>query len=243
MNHERAKHERLIHERLIHERAKHELKQASAPRLPRGARRSRLLKRGRSVRVSHICLDLDVRDLNTLLAEFLPEPDIRVVDIRTDGVHGHVRLWWWNIDFVARPCASGPAVIAVDVSAHKLVPIPSAIVHFHLREAMKDAPPGVDVIRQTLTVHLPSVLKPFGLSLEVQEFRAHDGYIRIVADNVEWNHAQRFFRRVDSVPADTMPPPRRPVDARWPAESRSGDLPPTSGARPAGVDAAADGRS
>ncbi|MBX5437545.1 MAG: hypothetical protein IRZ33_10070 [Alicyclobacillaceae bacterium] len=145
------------------------------------------------MRVSHIALDLSVQDLNSILAEWVEKVPLRIVDIDEAGIRGQVRLWWWNIDFTARPSVHNSSEIAVDISAHKLVPIPPALVHLHLREAVKDAPPGVDVIRQTLTVHLPSLLRPFGLSLAVQELRTGHGCLHIVVDNVEWAQVRRWL--------------------------------------------------
>jgi hypothetical protein len=137
------------------------------------------------VRISTVTIELSTEDINSLLEEFASETRIRLTDISPDGIRGHVKLFLWNVDFLAKPSFGIHSDVSLDVSAHKLVPIPSAIVQRQLKEAVKDAPPGVDVIRQALRVHLPSLLEPFGISLGLQELQCHQGFVRVTVDSVQ----------------------------------------------------------
>jgi hypothetical protein len=138
------------------------------------------------VRLSQVIVYVSVDDLNRAIEELAPDAKARVVRIDGDGIHGEVRLWIWSIDFLARPSIGADGQVSIEVSAQKLVPIPSAIVERQLRMAVKDAPVGVDVIQQTLRIHLSSLLKPFGVSLALRELRTVDGYLRIAAEAVEF---------------------------------------------------------
>lgn len=119
-----------------------------------------------------------------MIAEFAPEAKITVTHVDESGIYGQVKLLLWNVDFVARLSCTAEGEVSIEVAAHKLVPIPGMIVNRQLREAVKDAPPGVDVIQQALKVHLPSLLRPFGASLGIQEIRTYSGYIRLKVDKV-----------------------------------------------------------
>jgi len=137
------------------------------------------------VRVSQVTIDLTSQDINEMIEEFAEDVKIQVTDIREDGIHGHVKLLLWNIDFTARPSTTGDGEVSLIVAAHKLVPIPSAIVERQLKSAVKDAPAGIDVIQQAIKVHLPSLLSPFGISLNVKELRAYQGFLRISVHGVQ----------------------------------------------------------
>jgi hypothetical protein len=146
------------------------------------------------VRVSYLGIRLTASDLNESIAEFAPSIQLRINEIREDGMHGQLKFLLWNIDFVAQPSSlQDGSTIFVDVSAHKLIPIPSSLVQYQLKEAMKDAPPGIDVLRQTIKVHLPSILKPFNASLRVREFQCHQGYVSIVFEDCRVSDVRRFF--------------------------------------------------
>ncbi len=146
------------------------------------------------MRVSQLGIRLTATDLNEAVAEFAPSVQLRVTEIREDGLHGQLKFLLWNIDFVAQPSAmQDGSTVYLDVSAHKLIPIPMTLVQYQLKEAMKDAPPGIDVIRQTIKVHLPSILKPFSASLRVREFECHQGYVSIVFEDCRVSDVRRFF--------------------------------------------------
>lgn len=136
------------------------------------------------MRISHVTVDINTQDLNSLLEEFLPDSSVRIVDITESGIRGQVKLLLWSVDFIARP-ASGDDDVSLDISAYKMIPIPSALVQRSLKEAIKDAPAGVDVIRQSLRVHLPALLGPLGIDMTVRELRVYDGYLRVTVDNVQ----------------------------------------------------------
>ena len=135
------------------------------------------------MRISHITLTLTADDINSILEDFVPDGQIRVVDIIPDAIRGQVRFLWWNIDFIAKPATGPDAEVSIDIAAHKMVPIPAAIVNRQLKEAMRDAPPGIDVIRQSLKVRLSELLRPFGIDMQVSEFEALDGRVQIAVDN------------------------------------------------------------
>jgi len=135
--------------------------------------------------ISNVTIDLCTDDLNSLIQDLAPDLKIRLTDIDDNGLHGHVKLLFWNIDFVARPAFTTSGEVALDVTAHKLVPIPGSLVQHQLKEAIKDAPAGIEVIQQSLRVHLPSLLAPLGMSLKVREITMMNGMLRIaVADAV-----------------------------------------------------------
>ncbi|MBX6353557.1 MAG: hypothetical protein IRZ10_09510 [Thermoflavifilum sp.] len=138
------------------------------------------------MRISQVILHVSADDLNRAIAEFAPDTKARVTRIDSEGIHGEVRLWIWSVDLLLRPSVTADGQVAIEVSAQKLVPIPSAIVERQLRLAMKDAPAGVDVFQQALRVHLPSLLRPFGVSLALRELRTMDGYLRVAAEAVEF---------------------------------------------------------
>lgn len=135
------------------------------------------------MRVSHVEVRLSSADLNDWMAELSPDLKARIVDISESGVHGQIRLLVWNIDFVARPSADWATdTITLEISAHKLVNIPSALVERQLKEALKDGPPGVEVLRQSLRIHVPALLQPLGVTLRVKELRCQVGYLVLVLE-------------------------------------------------------------
>jgi hypothetical protein len=134
------------------------------------------------MRISNVSIELSTEDINSLLDEFASEARLRLTDISPDGLRGQVKLFLWNVDFLAKPSFGIHSEVSLDVSAHN---IPSAIVQRQLKEAVKDAPAGVDAIRQALKVHLPSLLQPFGISLGLKSLECHQGYIRVTVDSVQ----------------------------------------------------------
>lgn len=137
------------------------------------------------MRISTVSIELSTEDINSLLEEFASEARMRLTNISPDGIRGQVKFFLWNVDFLAKPSFGINSEVSLEVSAHKLVPIPPAIVQRQLKEAVKDAPPGVDAIRQALKVHLPSLLQPFGISLGLQSLECHEGFVRITVDSVQ----------------------------------------------------------
>lgn len=152
------------------------------------------------MRISRVNIELSADDVNSLIEEFAPDAPIRITHITRDGLYGQLKLLLWSVDFTAKvwcggendgstvgadgrgvPDAEGsvPSTVFVDVSAHKLVAIPSMIVERQLREAVKDAPDGIDVIRTTLRVHLPSLLIPLGVTMAMEALETADGALRI----------------------------------------------------------------
>ncbi|MCF8567808.1 hypothetical protein LLE49_24095 [Alicyclobacillus tolerans] len=136
------------------------------------------------MRVRQISIELNAQDLNEMLDEFVPDAKIRVLDIHEDGIRGQLKLLLWNIDFVARPMSQSPDELSLDITASKLVPIPSALVQRQLKEAMRTAPSGIDVIQQAIKVHIPSILSPFGVSLSIRELKPYDGFLRLGLNDV-----------------------------------------------------------
>lgn len=136
------------------------------------------------MRISNVSIRLTADDLNQWLIEAAPEVKLRIIEIKEDGIHGQFKFLMWNIDFLARPhCYKEREEIAVEISAHKLVNIPASIVQRSLQEAMKDAPTGVEVLRQILKLHVPSILEPLNIALKVEDFACRDGSIVLqVAD-------------------------------------------------------------
>ncbi len=146
------------------------------------------------MRVSHVEIRLTAADLNELIAEFAPDIQLRIMDIQSDGLRGQIKLLLWNIDFIAQPSSRAEGdQVSIDVTAHKLIPIPGALVQRQLKEAIKDAPPGVEVLQQSIKVHVPSILKPFDASIQIREFACHSGYIAIVLDECRVQDVRRFF--------------------------------------------------
>ncbi|GLG02558.1 hypothetical protein Alches_25990 [Alicyclobacillus hesperidum subsp. aegles] len=132
------------------------------------------------MRISNISFRLTKEDLNEMIAELAPDVRLRIVDIKSDGVHGQFRFLMWNIDFCARPyCNREKGEIAVEITARKLVNIPPALVQMSLQEAIKDAPSGIEVLRQSLKLNVPSILEPLQISLNVEDFSCVDGSLVI----------------------------------------------------------------
>lgn len=138
-----------------------------------------------SVRISRITVDISVDDLNSLLTDFLPDGNLRITSMTPEGIFGQLKFLLWNVDFTAIPFSTSEQDMNIEVTAHKLVTIPTAIVQRQLREAVKDAPPGIDVISQTLRVNVTSLLKPFGVSLNVHELQTYDGFLRLTVSGIE----------------------------------------------------------
>jgi hypothetical protein len=137
------------------------------------------------LRISHVRVDLAAEDINSLIADFAADANIHITHITPDGIHGQVKFLFWNIDFVARPSSDAENEVSVNVSAYKLVAIPDVIVNRQLREVVRDAPPGIDVIRNSLVMHVPSLLRTFGIGLKVKELQCHDGFVRLDVEDVE----------------------------------------------------------
>ncbi|RIV17280.1 hypothetical protein D2Q93_15545 [Alicyclobacillaceae bacterium I2511] len=151
------------------------------------------------MRIARIRVDLTADDINLLLLEWGTASVIRVTGVTSEGIRGQVKLLWWGVDFLAKPGMAVDGSATIEVSAFKLVPIPSALVEKRLREAMKDAPSGIDVIQQTLKVHLQSLLRPFGTNLNLAEFQCHDGYVRIGVDGLTLPRLQDLFAAIIEV--------------------------------------------
>lgn len=136
------------------------------------------------MRISHVCFQLTTDDLNGWLADLAPDFKLHIQEIRDGAVHGQLKFLMWNVDFVARPhCYKERDEIALEISAHKFVAIPVSIVERQLQEAMKDAPQGIEVLRQILKVHVPSILEPFNIHLKVTDFSCREGSLNIqIAD-------------------------------------------------------------
>ncbi|CAM3982075.1 hypothetical protein [Alicyclobacillus pomorum] len=137
------------------------------------------------MRISHVRVDLSADDINSLIRDFAVDSNLRITDIREDGIHGQVKLLFLNVDFIAKPSSGSEYEASIDIAAHKLVAIPGTVVNRQLREAMKDAPPGIDVIRNSLVVHIPSLLRALGVGIKIRELRCYNGYLRIHVDDVE----------------------------------------------------------
>ncbi|MFB5190687.1 hypothetical protein [Alicyclobacillus fastidiosus] len=136
------------------------------------------------MRISQVSLKLSADDINQWIHELAPEVKLRILEIRDDGIYGQLKFLMWNVDFIARPhCYKERDEIAVEISARKLVPIPASIVERSLQEAVKDAPQGIEVLRQVLKLHVPSILEPLKIGLKVQDFSCRAGSVVIdVAD-------------------------------------------------------------
>lgn len=136
------------------------------------------------MRISRVVVDLGIADLNEMLVDFLPDAKIRVTDIHEGGIIGQLKLLLWNIDFAARPTSGRSDELSLEIAASKLVPIPSLIVQRSLRDAIKDAPNGIDVIQQSLRVHLPSILNPLGIHVKIRELACHNGFVRVGLEGI-----------------------------------------------------------
>ncbi|ACV57080.1 hypothetical protein [Alicyclobacillus acidocaldarius] len=138
------------------------------------------------MRISNIRVRLSADDLNSMIAEFAPDIPLRILAIQPDGVHGQFKFLMWNIDFAARPtCSADKGEISIEISARKLVNIPPAIVQMSLQEAMKDAPQGIEVLRQSLRLNIASLLEPLGIALKLNEFTCAEGALVIDLARVE----------------------------------------------------------
>ncbi|SIS83118.1 hypothetical protein [Alicyclobacillus vulcanalis] len=132
------------------------------------------------MRISNISVRLSADDLNSMIAEFAPDVPLRITSVRPDGVHGQFKFLMWNIDFAARPTSNpDKGEVALEISARKLVNIPPALVQMSLQEAMKDAPQGIEVLRQSLRLNIASLLDPLGISLKLNDFTCGDGFLVI----------------------------------------------------------------
>ncbi|QQE78971.1 hypothetical protein [Alicyclobacillus sp. SO9] len=145
------------------------------------------------MRISKMSFDLEAKDINSMIHEFAPEANLWVEAIDQYGVRGHLKLLFWNVDFVAVPYSTDRDEINIQITAHKLVTIPPAIIQRQLQEAIKDAPEGIDVLSQMLRVKITSLLRPFGLSLEVDELQPYDGFVRIGLSGVELQNLASIF--------------------------------------------------
>ena len=155
------------------------------------------------MRISQLEFKLTTADLNELIYEFAPDVKIRITDIQEDGLHGQLKLLVWNVDFVARPsCDREKEELSLDISARKLINIPVQIVEHQLREAMKDAPQGIEVMRQTLKVHVPSILQPLGISLRIREFRCLNGVVTVAIEQVRVPDLKRLLGKSSEATLD-----------------------------------------
>jgi hypothetical protein len=145
------------------------------------------------VRIARMNFDLEAKDINSMIHEFAPEANVWVEEINQYGVRGHLKLLFWNVDFVAVPYSTDRDEINIQITAHKLVTIPPAIIQRQLQEAIKDAPEGIDVLSQMLRVKITSLLRPFGLSLEVEELQPYDGFVRVGLAGVQVQNLAAIF--------------------------------------------------
>lgn len=146
------------------------------------------------MRVSHVTIDLTAADLTDLVHDFAGDDKIVFDSITESGIKGQIKLLLWSVDFVAIPSCTDEGEVSIEITAHKLVPIPSGIVERQLREAVKDAPPGIDVLQQALKVHLPSLLNPLGIAMSVRQLRTYDGFIRIALAEVKLPSPSNMMR-------------------------------------------------
>ncbi|MCL6599222.1 MAG: hypothetical protein K6T81_10835 [Alicyclobacillus macrosporangiidus] len=140
------------------------------------------------MRVSQISIVMDRDDLQEWMEELLPQSGVRILSITPEGIRGQVKLLWWHVDFLAVPSIPAPDTVAIDISAHKLVPIPSALVQRHLKEAVRDGPPGISVMEESLRVHLPSLLAGLGVHLHVRHLGCEQGHVTVSVEglSVPW---------------------------------------------------------
>ncbi|SFV03312.1 hypothetical protein [Alicyclobacillus macrosporangiidus] len=136
------------------------------------------------MRVSQISIVMDRDDLQDWMDELLPESGLRIVSITPEGIRGQVKLLWWHVDFLAVPSIPAPDTVAIDISAHKLVPIPSALVQRQLKEAVRDGPPGISVMEESLRVHLPSLLAGLGVHLHVRHLGCEQGRLTMSVEGL-----------------------------------------------------------
>lgn len=151
------------------------------------------------MRISQVSLQLSAEDLNAILVEFVPDAPVRVTAIEPDAIKGQIRLLFWHVDFIARPAVGLDSEVSIEISAHKMWAIPAAIVGRQLKEAIKDAPPGVDVIRQSLQVRLPELLRPLGIQLAITQFCALDGILQVTVENVSVPALKTLLQQTASV--------------------------------------------
>lgn len=152
------------------------------------------------MRIHHISLDLTAGDLTSMVQEFAPDAKFRITTITPEGIRGQVKLLIWSIDFVARPNHGQHDTVSVEITASKLVPIPNSIVQRQLKEAMRDAPPGIDVIQQALKVHVPSILEPFGVELRIRELRCLEGFLHLSLEDIALPAFTRLMSGVSRSP-------------------------------------------
>jgi|GEM_PF-2776802 len=146
------------------------------------------------MRIRQISLEIDAGDINSIFADFLPDVPLRVTSIDQEGIKGQIHVLWWNIDFVAMPYSLTSDELNIDISARKLVSIPTSIIERQLREAMKDAPPGIDVRQQMLRVRFTPLLAPIGLSLQVEHVQPCNGYVQITLAGVGAKNVALWFQ-------------------------------------------------
>lgn len=138
------------------------------------------------MRISHVRFQFNVKDINGWLTDLVPDVKIRIQEIKGGAVHGQLKFLMWNVDFVAQPhCYNDRDEIAIEISAHKFVTIPVSIVERQLQEAMKDAPEGIEVLRQILKVHVPSILEPLKIHLKVSDFACRDNQLVLQIDDCD----------------------------------------------------------
>lgn len=137
------------------------------------------------MRASHLTIDLTALDLADLVHDFIDDDKITFDTITESGIKGQVRFLVWNIDFLAQPSCNDDGEVSINITAHKLVPIPAGIVERSLREAVKDAPDGIEVLQQALKLNIPSLLSPLGINLSIRQLRAYDGFLRIALANLK----------------------------------------------------------
>lgn len=172
------------------------------------------------MRISRVVIDLGIADLNEMLVDFLPDARLRVTDINENGIIGQVKLLLWNIDFAARPNSNRPDELSLEISASKLVPIPSMIVQRSLRDAIKDAPNGINVIQQALKVHLPSILNPLGIYVKIRELQCHNGFVRVGLEGIRLPTPD--FSKKETETRDSRDP-RQYSDRSWDTNGRYGN--------------------
>jgi len=148
------------------------------------------------LRIHQVTFNLTADDLTSMIHEFAPEAKFRIADISPEGIHGQIKLLLWSVDFMARPRSTQDGVVSLEISASKLVPIPPALVQRQLKEAMKDAPNGIDVIQQALKVHLPSILGPFGIRLNIRELRCGDGVLHLAVEDIDLPTFQQLTQSI-----------------------------------------------
>ncbi|MCL6517931.1 hypothetical protein [Alicyclobacillus sp.] len=137
------------------------------------------------MRVTQLSIVMERDDLQAWLDELWPSSGLRILSIGPEGVRGQVKLLWWHVDFLAVPAVPAPDTVALDISAHKLVPIPSVLVQRQLKEAVRDAPPGISVVEESLRVHLPSLLEGLGIHLHVRHLGCEPGRLTLSVEGLQ----------------------------------------------------------